>query len=127
MGSVRDIEVRFGSVEDNILNRLGYREYTLTVGNYEVNPLPEVVQKPIQAFSDSQVRRFIDNLGGQGNPITFYKVTISREVPEANLREYVLWTLTRGSYVAECLPVEFTVSDSRYTVILGVLKQSSAT
>jgi hypothetical protein len=124
-GSVRDIEVKFATVEDNILDNLGYREYVLTVGNTEINPKPEVTQKPIQSFSDGAIRRFIDNLGGQGNPVTYFKVAISREVDESILRAFAPWRLTRGSYVANCLPVELKVTDSRYEVMLGVLKQSS--
>lgn len=121
--TVREIEVTFAGIEDEILDDLGYREYTITIDGIELTPKPEVIQKPLQAFSDGQIRRFIDNLGGQGNPITYFQVNVSRTITESTIRNFSYWVLTRDSYVATCLPVQFKVTDSRYEVLLGVIKQ----
>lgn len=123
--SVRDIEVLFGGIEDTILDSLGYREYEVTIGANTVTPRPEVINKPLQAFSDGQIRQFIDSLGGQGNPIAYFKVIIARTFLEAIVRDFAYWTLTRETYEAQCLPVQIKVTDSRYEVLLGVLKQST--
>jgi hypothetical protein len=122
--SVRDIEVLFSGIEDEILEDLGYREYRVFVNNVELNPKPEIVQKPLASFSDGTIKRFIDSLGGQGNPITYYKLFISRTISEETIRVFGYWLLARGTYNATCLPVEFKVTDSRYEVLLGVIKQS---
>ena len=122
--TVRDVEVRLSSLEDRILDRLGYREYTLTIKDEVIDILPGVQQKNITSYSPSQLQGFADRLGGQGNPISIFNLAISREVPEATIRAFGYWTLSRDGYTAECLPLDIKVTDSRYQVLLGVIKQS---
>jgi hypothetical protein len=125
MTSVRQVEVNASVLEDNILDSLGYREYSVLVGETPLTPKPEVVHKPLKSFSDSQIRNFIDQLGGQGNPISYFGVAVSRAISEATIRSLDYWSVTRDGYQATCLPVSIEVTDSRYNVILAVLKQTS--
>lgn len=125
MVSVRQIEIDLTRVEDNVLGSLGYREYSVVVNNTTLDPVPEVIQKTSTSFSDEDVNKFIQAMGGRGNPSIFFKLTISRLIPEALLRTNNYWTLERDGYVAECLPVDFKVEDARYIVILGVVKQNA--
>ena len=124
--SVRDLEVRLTRLEDNILGRLGYREYTVTVGSTLLDPVPEVLQKSVNAYSETKLASFINALGGQGNPISFYELQVSRLVPESLIRSFVYWTLLRDGLESTCLPVSITVEDSRYKVILAAIKIVSA-
>jgi len=120
--SVRDLEVRLTRLEDNILGRLGYREYQVKVGNLTLDPQPEVVQKSLAAYSETKLASFIQALGRRGNPISYYELEVSRLVPEATIRSYQYWNLTRDGYVSECLPVSITTTDARYRVILAAIK-----
>jgi len=122
--TVRDVEVRLASLEDRILDRLGYREYQLTIGTDVVAILPGTEQKNITSYSDEQLRGFANRLGGNGNPIGIFKLKISREVPEATVRQLKYWRLSREGYIADCLPLDIKVTDSRYEVLLGVIKVS---
>lgn len=120
--SVRDIEVRLTKLEDDILDNLGYREFNIEVNGTILNPKPEVIEKPLSGYSSDQIRGFADTLGGQGNPISTFKLMISRTIPENLITDYSYWTLTRDNLVATCLPLEISVEDSRYVVLLGVIK-----
>lgn len=123
--SVRDIQVRLGGqVEDNILGRLGYREFTVSIGGTELTYPPAIKQMNLKAYSDSQLRGFADALGGQGNPIAYFEVRVSRLEPESLIRSFVYWVLTREGFQAECLPVDIRVNDDRYVVTLAVIKQN---
>ena len=123
--SVRDLEVRLTRLEDNILSNLGYREYEVVIGDLVVDPKPEVNQKSLAAYSETKLANFINALGGQGNPISFFELQVSRLVDEETVRSYQYWKLTRDSIVAECLPVSITVEDARYKVILAAIKYTS--
>lgn len=120
--SVRDIEVRLTGVEDSILDKLGYREFDVSVGGTLLDPKPEVIEKPLSGYSTDQIRGFADSLGGQGNPVSTFQLFISRLVDESLISNYNYWTLTRDNLVATCLPLEIKVEDSRYVVLLGVIK-----
>lgn len=122
MTTVRGLEVELTVLEDGILGNLGYREYTVQVGGYVLNPVPEVVQKDAGAYGQTAMNMFIDRLGGEGNPIGFYELQISRAIPEEVIRALEYWTISRDGYVAECLPVALVVTDSRYKVTLAVIK-----
>lgn len=122
--SVRDIEVRLASVEDTLLSRLGYREYTVRVGNTTLEIAPEVIQKSLKAYSDDQLRKFIQSLGSRGNPIAYFEVAVSREIGEPLVRSMDYWYLSRDGYQATCLPCDIQVDDSRYLLVLGVIKQT---
>jgi len=122
--SVRDIEVKLASLEDNILNNLGYREYAIAIGATELTIKPEVIQKSIRAYSDGQMQRFINAMGGQGNPIAFFQIALSRDISEALVRQYDYWTLTRDGLVAKGLLVDLIVEDARYIATVGVIKIS---
>jgi hypothetical protein len=121
--TVKDLEVRLASKEDEILDRLGYREYEVKIGDTLLTVLPKITQKNITSYSDEQLRGFADRLSGRGNPISIFKLEISREVSESLIRSFEYWTLTRSDYIAECLPVDIVVNDSRYIVTLAVIKQ----
>lgn len=123
--TVRDTEVRLTRTEDNILDRLGYREYTVVVDGVTLDPKPSVINKPLSRFSGDTLNRFIDQLGGKGNPVSFYELSISRLIDETLLRSDVYWYVTRGTYEAKCLPVQFEVLDSRVKVTLGILKRTN--
>lgn len=123
--SVRDVEVRLASLEDKILEGLGYREYFILIGTTPVKILPGTTQKNQSSYTSEQLQGFADRLGGQGNPIALFKVAVSREVPESLIRSSAYWTLTRSGYTAKCLPIDIVVTDSRYVVLLGVLKQTA--
>ena len=122
MSNVRDTEVKLTGVEDRLLARLGYRLYDVYVGNQLVDPPPAVTEKPLSSYTGTQLQGFVDALGGNGNPITTFKLEISRLVPESILREFNYWRLERDDYVATCLPIELIVMDSRIKVLLGVVK-----
>jgi len=119
---VRAIEVKLGSLEDKILKDLGYREYNVSIGGILIEPSPLVEPKPLRGYSDSQLRGFADSLGGQGNPITLFKIHISREIDEGLIRSFNYWMLERDGFNAQCLPVEIRETDSRYLVTVGVIK-----
>ncbi len=121
--TLRDTAVRLASLEDRILDRLGFREYEVKVGDTILSPSPKVTQKNITSYSPDQLRGFADKLGGQGNPISIFTLDVSREVSEGVMRTFDYWTLTRESYEATCLPVDFSVGDERVKVTLAVIKQ----
>lgn len=121
--TVRAIEVDLASLEDKILDSLGYREFTVVVGTTVISPNPEVIDTPKKSLSTAVYQSYIQTLGNNGNPTNFFKVTISREVDESIIRQPKYWRLTRENYVAECLPVEIVVQDSRYLVMLAVIKR----
>jgi len=121
--TVRDIEVSLASLEDNILANLGYREFVVAVGSTVISPSPQVVDKPKKNMSTAVFQSYLQALGNNGNPTNFFEVTISREIDENVIRKPNYWKLTRGNYKAECLPVEIVVSDSRYLVMLAVIKR----
>lgn len=121
--TVRSIEVELASLEDEILDSLGYREFTVTVGSTVISPNPEVVDTPKKNLSTAVYQGYLQTLGNNGHPTNFFKVTISREVAESVIRQAKYWRLTRESYSAECLPVEIVVQDSRYLVMLAVIKR----
>lgn len=122
--SIRDLEVKLTRLEDNILDRFGYREYTVEVGLDTLDPVPEVVQKSLSAYSETKLASFIQALGGQGNPISFYELAISRLISESVVRQFSYWKLTRDGIISECLPVSITVEDARYKVVLATIKQT---
>lgn len=121
--SVRDVEVRLTKTEDQILGRLGYREYSVTIGTTTLDPVPEVIMKPSSSFGSDQIQDFIRQLGDSGNPVAYFKVTISRLIPESVVRQFARWRIARDGYEADCLPVSIEVTDSRYVVIAAILKQ----
>lgn len=120
--TVRGIEERLGGLEDRILDRLGYREYKVFVGETLVDPPPQIIEKPLSAYSPSQLQGFVDALGGSGNPISTYRLDISRLVDEGTIRGFNYWRLERSDYVSVCLPLEIVVMDARIKVLLGVIK-----
>lgn len=122
--SVRDIEVRLGGLEDNILDNLGYREYAVSVAGVPLDPPPEVIQKSIRSYTEGQMQRFIDAMGGNGNPVAFFEAYISRLIPESTIRTFDYWTIARDGFTAKCLLVDLVVDDSRYKATLGVVKVS---
>jgi hypothetical protein len=123
--SVRDVEVRLASLEDKILSNLGYREYTLKIGTTSIPILPGITQKNMTSYTPAQLQGFADKLGGQGNPIAIFKLALSREIPEATVRQFAYWYLTRSGYEAKCMPIDIIVTDSRYIITLAVLKQTT--
>lgn len=125
MGNVRRIEVKLASLQDRILGKLGYREYSLSISGTQVDILPGITQKNITSYSPDQLSGFADRLGGQGNPISIFRLELSREVPESLVRQFGYWILSRDGYVADCLPLDIQVTDSRYIVLLGVIKQTA--
>lgn len=122
MAGIRDVEVRFSGTEDQILERLGYREYEVRVDGVLLEPKPEVIHKAPTSYTSGRYMMFIDKLGGKGNPLGFYEVAISRLLPEDVVRSYKYWEVKRGDYIARCSPVSFEVTDSRFNVILAVVK-----
>jgi hypothetical protein len=123
--SIRDLETRLTGLEDNILDRFGYREFSVVVDGTTLNPPPEVISKGFQDYSEAAISKFINSLGGKGNPTGFFEVTVSRLISETLIRSYKYWTITRDSYVADCLPVAIKVTDSRIIVTLAVIKVAS--
>lgn len=123
MATVREIEVTLATLEDNILDSLGYREYTVKVGSIGITPNPEVTDVPKDKLGTATYQGYVQALGNNGNPTNFFKLVISREVAESTIRQAKYWTITRESYKAECLPVEIRVQDSRYVVVLAVIKR----
>lgn len=123
--SLRDIEVRLGAnIEDAVLSRLGYREYSVTIGSTPITVLPEVNHKNITSYTQDQLSGFADRLGGNGNPISIFELKLSRVIPESTVRQFGYWILSRDGYEATCLPIDIKVEDSRYIVLLGVIKQT---
>lgn len=120
--TVRQVEVDLSGVEDRVLDSLGYREFQVTIGETIIEPKPKITEKPLSSYSESQLRGFADSLGGNGNPISTFKLELSRLIDESIIRGFNYWTLTRSSYVATCLPLEMVVTDSRIKVLLGVIK-----
>lgn len=120
--SIRDLEVRLTETEDRINARLGYREYAVRVDGVLLDPPPEVKHRAITSYRAETYMQFINTLGGSGNPLGFYEVYISRLIPEATVRAYKGWQVTRDTYTARCLPVSLEVQDSRYIVVLAVVK-----
>ena len=123
--SVRALEVELTRLEDKILGDLGYREYVVQIGNSVLSPIPGVEQKDASAFPSAALSTFIDQMGGHGNPIGFYQLSVSRLIPESLIRSLEYWTLTRDGYVIQALPVALVVTDARYRVTLGVVKITS--
>lgn len=124
--TVRNLEIRLTGLEDNISDRLGYREFTVAINGTILSPPPEVISKGFKDYSEAAISKFINTLGGKGNPSGFFEVVVSRLiVDESVIRSYEYWTITRDSYVATCLPVAIKVTDSRYEVILAVIKVAS--
>ena len=122
MTGVRGIEVALGGLEDNILSNLGYREYSVSVGGVTLDPPPEVIQKSIRSYTEGQMQRFIDAMGGNGNPVAFFEAYISRLIPESTIRTYDYWLISRDGFTAKSLLVDLIVDDSRYKATLGVIK-----
>lgn len=123
--TVRPIEVQLASLEDDILDSLGYREFTVEVGSTVISPNPEVVDTPKKNIPTAAYQGYLQVLGGNGHPTNFFNIAISREVPEATIRQAEYWTLTRDTYVAQGLPVEIVVQDSRYLVMVAIIKRIS--
>lgn len=122
--SVRRVEVRLTNTEDKVLQRLGYREYEvsiLTTPPTVVSPPPKVTNTNQSQLGPDQLESFLQ-MGGYGNVSSLYTVEISRLFPEALVRGPYYWQVSRDGYVARCLLVSVQTLDSRYRVILGVLK-----
>lgn len=122
--SVRKLEVDLTGLEDRISKELGYREYQVYVGDTLLEPPPNVDQKKVDEFSPKSLDLFQKNLQGNTSPIGFFKLKISRLIPESLIRDYQYWDLIRDNIKSSCLPVSITVEDSRYIVILAVIKNS---
>lgn len=126
--SLRDTEVKLASLEDQILGKLGYREYTVKIGNSVVSPDPAIALRSHLRFSEDQIKGWTlklnqgSNSSTSGNTITLYELKISREVPETTIRKQDYWYLKRGKNTIKCSMLSLDIKDSRYIVILGVIK-----
>lgn len=120
--SVRQTEVNLTKLEDDILEKLGYREYTILIDTTELDPKPQVKPKDASKFSPSEISQFIDRIGGNGNAISYFEVMVSRLIPEALVRSFNYWYLIRDNLTSQCLPVKIETLDSRYKVVLAVIK-----
>lgn len=127
MATVREIEVELADLEDRILNDLGYREYTVEVNSTIITPQPKVVHKSISNFKQEKIDTFVRALGSGRNPSSYFVLEISRSVSEDLVRHKGYWTLTRGSLVSTCAMVDYTQTDSRHKVTLGVIKIEAST
>jgi len=123
MSTVRNIEVKLASLEDRILGGLGYREFTVSVNGTILNPVPQVKQITTTDYASRDLAEAFDKIvGGNGSPRGFYQLFISRDIPEDLLRSFNYWTLSRGSYTATCLVINYKILDSRILVNLGITK-----
>lgn len=126
--SLADTERKLASLEDRIGASLGYRETTVKIGNTLVTPTPKVVNANQKAYSDDQLKGYTIRLGTSqsakslGNTITLFTVKVSREFPERILKSNNHWYLTRGTYKATCLLLDFKITPSRFIATIGVLK-----
>lgn len=121
--AIRDVEVRLTGLVDRLGDKFGYREYAVRVGDTYLNNKPEIKEKDINSFSPTQLANFANSLGNTGNPTTFFQLNVSRLEPEELVRGFNYWYLERGVEVIKCMPVSLVENDSRYVVILGILKQ----
>lgn len=121
--TIRDIEVRLTGLEDNLLDKFGYREFGVRIGTTPLTILPQIEEKDINSFTPQQLTNFANAMGNSGNPTTYFKLTLSRLIDETLVRGFDYWYLTKNDIEIKCMPVSLTETDSRYIVILGVLKQ----
>jgi len=122
--SVRDLEVRLSELEDNISHNLGYREYLVKVGDTTLEPRPYCDMKKVEDFKPGTLDLFKQNLQGNTTPIGFFSLNISRVISESTIRAYNYWYIIRDGIESQCLPVSIQVEDSRYKVILAIIKKN---
>lgn len=127
--SLADTERKLASLEDRIGSQLGYRETVVRVGNILVTPTPKVVNANQKAYSDDQLKGYTIRLGSSqgaskslGNTITLFTVKVSREFSETVLKSNNYWYLTRGTYKATCMLLDFKITTSRFIATIGVIK-----
>lgn len=122
--NLRQLETDLGQqVEDKLAQALGYREYTVLIGETKLSPSPEVTEIDTRDLSEAQVTKYLSALGvGAKLPSAMYQVLVSRNVPEDLVRSRASWTITRSARSSVCKLVGLTVTDTRFKAILAVLK-----
>lgn len=122
--NLRQLETDLGQqVEDKLAQALGYREYTVLIGETELSPSPEVTEIDTRDLSEAQVTKYLSALGvGAKLPSAMYQVLVSRNVSEDLVRSRASWTITRSTRASVCKLVGLTVTDTRFKAILAVLK-----
>lgn len=123
--AIRDIEVRLTGLEDGLLEKFGYREFGVRIGTTELEILPQVKERDVSSFSPTQLTAFANSLGSSGNPTTYFELTVSRLIDSDLIRSFDYWYLVKEGIEIKCMPVSLVETDSRYIVILGVLKQNA--
>lgn len=124
--TVRQIEAELAStVEDQVLQDLGYREYAVTVPDFGlVEPRPEVKQINLAGASTNQLNVYVSELGNNRLPVAVYRVLLPRLVPESAIKSKRLWLLKHDSWQnpTEVKAVAIARQDSRWQVDLAVVK-----
>lgn len=128
MATVREIEARLASqVEDKVLERLGYREYSiLTPLGETITPRPEVGE-----MSASQVKRqfgeqILTELATANRPATVWKVAIPRTYTPSQIRIEGVWQVHPDNELAvDCYPLSIERYDARWVVYLTPQRRGS--
>jgi len=124
--SVRDLEARLaGSVEDKVLQRLGYREIDVRLpSGLLVTPRPicyEVSEAEKNRSLSSQVLLDLQN---ESRPTTIYHLEIPRTYTAQEIRDDGVYTLTIDNEgTLETYPLSILRKDSRWVILLGVQRR----
>lgn len=126
--TVRQTEARLaGDVEDKILQRLGYREYEITLPNGEiVTPRPKTSELSSQQASRAFSEQILNELSGSHRPATIWKVEIPRTYPPSKIRTEGVWVVTPDEEMSvSCYPLTIERYDARWTVYLTPQRRGS--
>ena len=120
--SVRDIEARLASqVEDQVLQRLGYREASVSLPDATVvEPRPPVKEMSQQQARQAVGEQILTSLGSEYRPVTLFEVQVPRTYPPAQVRAEGVWTLALdGEEPTDCRALLITRKDARWVIILA--------
>lgn len=125
--SVREIEARLAStVEDKVLQRLGYREAEVNLPDLTVvQPRP-----PVRELTQGQARQrvaeqVLTSLTEGYRPVTLFEVLVPRTYPPSQVRAEGVWRVhLDGEEPTDCKALLIQRGDARWSVILAPQRRS---
>ena len=119
--TLREIEAGLAStIEDKVLERLGYRELAVVLPTGEVvEPRPKAQELSAADQKNKFSQQILQELGGSFRPATIWKVEIPRTYRPDQVRIEGVWTVQPdGERVMDCYPLSIERHDARWTVYL---------
>ena len=131
------------AVKHRVRENLGFSEYRLFLpkrdidppnefnrGEEIVNPRPLVKSKNIRAYTDEQLKRYVD-IAGRGATRQFFEALINRSLDETRVRVNGHWHLIHdGStteFTSKCVAVNIELTSLEYKITLLQVKEMTLT